>query len=144
MNLQNARTLEASVSQKNHKERKKITKPKNSFIDLTNNERQYITHLFNPIYLQPCTCTHLTLNYSELWNSCHQRDLCRLSSLLQLSHQHSVAQGSVQMDFQYLQGRRLHNFSAQPVMTCPDGKKRFLVFRRNLLDFDLWPFHKGA
>lgn len=102
------------------------------------------------IYLIPFICshahalTHLTLNYSESWNNCGQRDPRRPSSLLQLSHLHSVAQASVQMAFQYLQGRRVHNFSAQPVITCPDGKKRFLVFRRNLLDFDSWPFHKGA
>lgn len=55
-----------------------------------------------------------------------------------------VAQDSVQVAFQYLQRKRLHNFSGQPVITCPDDKKHFLVFRRNLSRFNLWSFHKEA
>jgi len=43
--------------------------------------------------------------------------------LLRQGHLEPVAQVHVQMAFEYLQGRRLHNFSSQPVLGHPHSKK---------------------
>lgn len=146
MNLQNQELQQLQLP-KERKTKEKKNKTKKPCIELISNERHQDSTL--SIYLIPFICSHARalLNHSEHSESRTdggQRDLCQLSSLLQLSHLHSVAQDSAQMAFQCLQGRRLHNFSGQPVTRCPDGKKHFLVFRRNLPSFSLWPFHKGA
>lgn len=60
MNLQNSRTPEVSATKKKttqRKKKRKKNKTKKPFIELISNERQYTKHLFNPIYLQPCTYT---------------------------------------------------------------------------------------
>jgi len=54
-------------------------------------------------------------------------------------HLQQVAQDLVQVSFEYLQGRRIHNLSGQPVPATLRVKKFFLMFRQNFLFFSLCP-----
>jgi len=70
------------------------------------------------------------------------RDLWRLSSttlVLNQGHLEQATQDCVQVGFEYVQGRRCHNSSGQPVPVTLKVKKFFLVFRWNFLCFILCP-----
>jgi len=72
------------------------------------------------------------------------RDLCGSSSPTHLpkqGHPQQAAEDHVQAGLEYLQRRRLHNLSGQPVpvLVTLRGKKFFLMFRRNFLCFSLCP-----
>jgi len=56
-------------------------------------------------------------------------------------HLKQVAEDLIQVGFEYLQRRRIHNPFGQPVaMLChPQRKKFFLMFRWNFLCFSLCP-----
>ena len=72
------------------------------------------------------------------------RDLWRSSSptpLLEQDHPEQVAQDRIQAGFEYLQRRRLHNLSEQPVPVLghPQSEEFFFRFRWNFLCSSLCP-----